>query len=107
MFSGQTANNKDIANIQNNMLSGSKTSSRNGSVENVNVINTENEVILIFITSMPSTKHNVHLLQLRKAFNKQTEEIKNLRNQLDHSDKRVRELEAEVSRLQLKLRAWV
>lgn len=44
MFSGQTANNKDIANLQNNILSSSKNSSRNGSLENINLINSENEV---------------------------------------------------------------
>lgn len=44
MFNGQTANNKDIANLQNNILSGSKNSSRNGSLENINLINSENEV---------------------------------------------------------------
>lgn len=77
----QTANHKDIANLQNNLLSNSRNSSRNSSLENINLLNSENE--------------------LRKAFNKQAEEIKSLRKSLNNSEKRVRELEAEVKRLQL------
>ncbi|XP_055629932.1 coronin-1A-like isoform X2 [Toxorhynchites rutilus septentrionalis] len=80
----QTANHKDLANLQNNMLSGSRNSSRNSSLENINLLNSENE--------------------LRKAFNKQTEEIKSLRKSLHNSEKRVRDLEAEVKRLQLQLK---
>lgn len=38
-------------------------------------------------------------LQLRKAFNRQIEEIKNLKNQLANSEERVRELQSEVNRL--------
>lgn len=45
--------------------------------------------------------------QLRKAFMKQSEEIKNLKNQLASSDKRVQELEAELAQLQLQLPAKV
>lgn len=78
----QTANHKDIANLQNNLLSSSRNSSRNSSLENINLLNSENE--------------------LRKAFNKQAEEIKSLRKSLNNSEKRVRELEAEIKRLQLK-----
>ncbi|XP_065073355.1 coronin-1C-like isoform X2 [Ochlerotatus camptorhynchus] len=77
----QTANHKDIANLQNNLLSSSRNSSRNSSLENINLLNSENE--------------------LRKAFNKQAEEIKSLRKSLNNSEKRVRELEVEVKRLQL------
>lgn len=77
----QTANHKDIANLQNNLLSSSRNSSRNSSLENINLLNSENE--------------------LRKAFNKQAEEIKSLRKSLNNSEKRVRELEAEVKRLQV------
>lgn len=80
----QTANHKDIANLQNNLLSSSRNSSRNSSLENINLLNSENE--------------------LRKAFNKQTDEIKSLRKSLNNSEKRVRELEAEVKRLQLQLK---
>ncbi|XP_058837542.1 coronin-1C-like isoform X2 [Topomyia yanbarensis] len=80
----QTANNKDITNLQNNLLSSSRNSSRNNSLENINLLNSENE--------------------LRKAFSKQTEEIKSLRKSLNNSEKRVRELEAEVKRLQLQLK---
>lgn len=39
--------------------------------------------------------------QLRKAYNRQIEEIKNLKNQLVNSEKRREELEIEVKRLQL------
>lgn len=77
----QPANHKDIANLQNNLLSSSRNSSRNSSLENINLLNSENE--------------------LRKAFNKQAEEIKSLRKSLNNSEKRVRELEAEVKRLQV------
>lgn len=42
-----------------------------------------------------------HFFQLRKAYNRQTEEIKNLKNQLANSEKRREELEIEVKRLQL------
>ncbi|XP_058466745.1 coronin-1C-like isoform X2 [Malaya genurostris] len=80
----QTANHKDITNLQNNLLSSSRNSSRNSSLENINLLNSENE--------------------LRKAFSKQTEEIKSLRKSLNNSEKRVRELEAEVKRLQLQLK---
>ncbi|KAL9701205.1 hypothetical protein quinque_004646 [Culex quinquefasciatus] len=80
----QTANHKDIANLQNNLLSSSRNSSRNSSLENINLLNSENE--------------------LRKAFNKQSDEIKSLRKSLNNSEKRVRELEAEVKRLQLQLK---
>ncbi|XP_053688153.1 coronin-1A-like [Sabethes cyaneus] len=80
----QTANHKDITNLQNNLLSNSRNSSRNSSLENINLLNSENE--------------------LRKAFNKQTEEIKSLRKSLNNSEKRVRELESEVKRLQLQLK---
>ncbi|XP_055528253.1 coronin-1C-like isoform X4 [Wyeomyia smithii] len=80
----QTANHKDITNLQNNLLSNSRNSSRNSSLENINLLNSENE--------------------LRKAFSKQTEEIKSLRKSLNNSEKRVRELETEVKRLQLQLK---
>ncbi|XP_055610581.1 coronin-1A-like [Uranotaenia lowii] len=78
----QAANHKDIANLQNNLLSSSRNSSRNSSLENINLLNSENE--------------------LRKAFNKQAEEIKSLRKSLNNSEKRVRDLEAEVKRLLVK-----
>lgn len=42
-------------------------------------------------------------VQLRKAYAKQAEEIRNLKNQLASSDKRVHELEAEVAQLQKQL----
>ncbi|XP_049298028.1 coronin-2B-like isoform X9 [Anopheles funestus] len=84
IFGQQTTNHKDIANLQNNLLSNSRNSSRNSSLENINLLNSENE--------------------LRKAFNKQTDEIKSLRKTLNLSEKRVRELEAEVKRLQLQLK---
>lgn len=41
--------------------------------------------------------------QLRKAFTQQTEEIKNLKNQLTSSEQRIKELESELNRLQLQL----
>lgn len=44
IFGHQGANNKDITNLQNNLLSGSTASSRNSSMENINLINGENEV---------------------------------------------------------------
>lgn len=51
--------------------------------------------------SCSNSEQTLHpLLQLRKAYNRQAEEIKNLRNQLSISEKRIRELEAEVKRLQ-------
>ncbi|XP_037043221.1 coronin-1C-like isoform X2 [Bradysia coprophila] len=78
IFGHQGANIKDIANLQNNLIS-----STNSSLENLNLINSENE--------------------LRKAFTLQTEEIKNLKNQLSSSEQRVKELEAELHRLQLQL----
>ncbi|XP_052895224.1 coronin-1C-like isoform X2 [Anopheles moucheti] len=84
IFGQQTTNHKDIANLQNNLLSNSRNSSRNSSLENINLLNSENE--------------------LRKAFNKQADEIKSLRKTLNVSEKRVRELEAEVKRLQLQLK---
>lgn len=84
IFGQQTANHKDIANLQNNLLSSSRNSSRNSSLENINLLNSENE--------------------LRKAFNKQAEEIKSLRKSLNNSEKRVRELESEVKRLQMQLK---
>ncbi|XP_035912128.1 coronin-1C-like isoform X3 [Anopheles stephensi] len=84
IFGQQTTNHKDIANLQNNLLSNSRNSSRNSSLENINLLNSENE--------------------LRKAFNKQTDEIKSLRKTLNLSEKRVRELEAEVKRLQQQLK---
>lgn len=43
IFGHQGTNIKDIANLQNNMIS-SKNSSRNSSLENLHIINTENEV---------------------------------------------------------------
>lgn len=43
--------------------------------------------------------------QLRKAFNRQAEDIKNLKNALANSDKRVLELEAEVTRLQIQIKS--
>lgn len=43
----------------------------------------------------------IYLFQLRKAYNRQIEEIKNLKNQLANSEKRCEELEIEVKRLQL------
>ncbi|CAD7082397.1 unnamed protein product [Hermetia illucens] len=79
IFGHQGTNMKEITNLQNNLIS-SRSNSRNSSLENVSLINSENE--------------------LRKAYNRQTEEIKNLRNQLSISEKRIRELEAEVKRLQ-------
>ncbi|XP_061501585.1 coronin-2B isoform X1 [Anopheles gambiae] len=84
IFGQQTTNHKDIANLQNNLLSNSRNSSRNSSLENINLLNSENE--------------------LRKAFNKQADEIKSLRKTLNVSEKRVRELEAEVKRLQQQLK---
>ncbi|XP_035786504.1 coronin-1A-like isoform X1 [Anopheles albimanus] len=85
IFGQQTTNHKDIANLQNNLLStGSRNSSRNSSLENINLLNSENE--------------------LRKAFSKQADEIKSLRKSLNGSEKRVRELEAEVKRLQQQLK---
>ncbi|KFB51748.1 AGAP007525-PA-like protein [Anopheles sinensis] len=84
IFGQQTTNHKDIANLQNNLLSNSRSSSRNSSLENINLLNSENE--------------------LRKAFSKQAEEIKSLRKSLNGSEKRVRELEAEVKRLQQQLK---
>lgn len=39
--------------------------------------------------------------QLRKAYNRQIEEIKNLRNELVNSEKRICELELEIKRLQI------
>ncbi|XP_053677075.1 coronin-1C-like [Anopheles nili] len=86
IFGQQTTNHKDIANLQNNLLSNSRNSSRNSSLENINLLNSENE--------------------LRKAFNKQADEIKSLRKSLNGSEKRVRELEAEVKRLQLQLKQY-
>lgn len=41
---GQQNNNKELANIQNNLLSESQNGSNNGSMENINLINSENEV---------------------------------------------------------------
>ncbi|XP_058055679.1 coronin-2B-like isoform X2 [Anopheles bellator] len=84
IFGQQTTNHKDIANLQNNFLSSSRNSSRNSSLENINLLNSENE--------------------LRKAFSKQADEIKSLRKSLNGSEKRVRELEAEVKRLQQQLK---
>lgn len=47
IFGHQGANNKDLANLQNNLLSGSTASSRNSSMENISLINGENEVCVI------------------------------------------------------------
>lgn len=44
LFGHQGANNKDIANLQNNLLSGSTASSRHSSMENLTSVNGENEV---------------------------------------------------------------
>lgn len=44
IFGHQGANNKDIANLQNNFLSGSTASSQHSSMENICLINSENEV---------------------------------------------------------------
>lgn len=41
--------------------------------------------------------------QLKKVIQHQSDEIKNLRNQLKTSDKRIRELEFEVKKLRLEL----
>jgi uncharacterized protein HemX len=41
--------------------------------------------------------------QLKKVIQQQSDEIKNLRNQLKTSDKRIRELEFEVKKLRLEL----
>lgn len=78
---GQQTNNKEIVNLQNNYLSTSENPSQSNSLENLSLINSENE--------------------LRKAFIKQTDEIKNLKNKLSDSEERVRELEHEIKRLQL------
>lgn len=48
LFGHQGANIKDIANLQNNLIS-SKNSSPNGSAENINSIYSENEVRSIYI----------------------------------------------------------
>lgn len=45
---GQQNNNKELANIQNNLLSESQNGSKNGSMENINLINSENEVSFFF-----------------------------------------------------------
>ncbi|XP_031631140.1 coronin-2B-like isoform X2 [Contarinia nasturtii] len=79
IFGHQGATIKDIANIQNSLMTTPKNGTPNGSLENLNF--SENE--------------------LRKAYNRQIEEIKNLKNQLTNSEKRREELEIEVKRLQL------
>ncbi|XP_055322253.1 coronin-2B-like isoform X1 [Sitodiplosis mosellana] len=79
IFGHQGATIKDIANIQNSLMTTPKNGTPNGSSENLNF--TENE--------------------LRKAYTRQNEEIKNLKNQLANSEKRREELEIEVKRLQL------
>lgn len=43
IFGHQGTNIKDIANLQNNLMS-SRNSSRNSSLENISLINSENEV---------------------------------------------------------------
>jgi coronin-2 len=64
--------------------------------------NAEHEVSLLFYISVvlliiqPSSR-----LQLKNVIQHQQDEIKNLRNQLKTSDKRIRELEFEVKRLRL------
>lgn len=109
LFGHQGATIKDIANLQNNLIS-SKNSTPNGSLENINLIYSENEVSEHFSNFSGSEqeteckqKQNL-IFQLRKAFTRQSEEIKNLRNQLASSDKRVQELEVEVKRLQTLLK---
>ncbi|XP_063707661.1 coronin-1C-like isoform X3 [Culicoides brevitarsis] len=79
---GITQNTKDINNLQNNLLSNvEKNNSRNSSLENLNQMNSENE--------------------LRKAYMKQSDEVKSLRKLLNCSEKRIKELESEVRRLQI------
>lgn len=77
---------KDINNIQNNNIiitNGTNhiNTSNNNSMENINLIHAENE--------------------LKKIILRQVDEIKNLKNQLKTSDKRILDLESEVKRLSL------
>lgn len=71
--------------------------------ENISMVHAENEVSLVVCFAKLSMI-NVSLFsrkQLKKIIQHQQEDIKNLRNQLKTSDKRIRELEFEVKRLRL------
>lgn len=104
LFGHQGATIKDIANIQNSLMTTPKNTTPNGSLELLNY--SENEVrhdafdAELFQPLFLTLAHFSHL-QLRKAYNRQIEEIKNLKNQLANSEKRCEELEIEVKRLQL------
>lgn len=103
IFGHQGATIKDIANMQNSLITTPKNGTPNGSLENINMNDySENEVATIYCAQYMLLKNNKHfILQLKKAFNRQIEEIKNLKNQLANSEKRVQDLEIEVKRLQL------
>lgn len=75
---GQQTNNKEIINLQNTLTNGT---TKTESLENLTILSTE--------------------IELQKAFLKQVDEIKNLKNKLSDSEERVRELEHEVKRLQM------
>lgn len=109
IFGHQGATIKDLANIQNSLMTTPKNGTPNGSLENIHLNYSENEVIYkqmlqsendLFLT-ISSHHFSKFRLQLRKAYNRQIEEIKNLKNQLTNSEKRCEELEIEVKRLQL------
>lgn len=104
-------NTKEINNLQNNSLllhnNNSTSSSKNSSTENINLIHTENEVrFSIFFVGQPrffitNFVFAFFYFQLKKIINRQSDEIKNLKNQLKTSEKRVKELEFEVKKLQI------
>lgn len=98
LFGHQGATIKDIANIQNSLMTTPKSGTPNGSLENIHLSDTE---VIMRKKKMSERKILFILfrLQLRKAFNRQIEEIKNLKNQLANSEKRVQELQCEVNRL--------
>lgn len=82
---GQSNKEKDITNaIASQQINTSGGNSKNCSLENINLFTSE--------------------IELQKAFIRQADEIKNLKNKLSDSEERVRELEHEVKRLQAQIK---